>query len=64
MTNDQITELRAILGLPALAQPLPAEVDPVRDAWIEAIEVSALPPSQIKEGAAFWTRAKELGWRP
>jgi hypothetical protein len=64
MRLKQVNELRAILKLSPLSGEWVAGIDPVREAWVEAIELSALPPSQIKEGTAFWRRAKELGWKP
>jgi hypothetical protein len=63
VTLAEINELRAILKLdPVTVQWL--GYDMVREAWIEAIELSDVPPSKIEAGPAFWKRAKELGWKP
>jgi hypothetical protein len=63
MTLDQINELRAILKLEPISGEWPG-MDLVREAWIEAIEISPVPPPKIEAGPAFWKRARELGWKP
>jgi hypothetical protein len=63
MTLAEINELRAILGLPEVSEQW-LGYDMVRDAWMEAIEISPVPPAKIEAGPAFWKRARELGWKP
>ena len=59
MTKDQLNELRAILSLPPIAE-WPAWIDPIKEAWIEAIELSDVPPAEIPGANLFWARACKL----